>query len=70
LLVGFSFAKITDYLEYADIPDTDTINFNGEVNGVAYEVWIDTGHIEYITGADGKIHNCFPIVGTGYTNKL
>ena len=70
LLVGFSFAKTSDYLEYADIPGTDVINFNWQVNGVTYEVWIDTWQIDYITGSDGKIHVCFPIIWTWYTNKL
>jgi len=64
------FAQDTDYLEYADIPNTDVINFNWQVDWVTYRVWVNTWVIDYITWSDWKIHTCFPIVGTWYTNKL
>ena len=67
---GFSFAKSSDYLEYADIPWTDVINFNWQVNGITYEVWVDTWQIDYVTWSDNKVHVCFPIIWTWYTNKL
>ncbi len=69
-LYNFSFAKETDYLEYADIPWTDTINFNGEADWNNYEVRINTWVVDYVTWSDWKIHNCFPLIWTWYTNKL
>ena len=64
------FADDANYYKTADIPDTDTINFNWQVNWVNYQVRIDTGEINYITWSDKKIHSCFPIEWTWYTNKL
>ncbi len=65
----FSF-WIDYYLEYADIPWTDTITFYGLKDWNSYAVWVDTGNIYYVTGSDNKIHSCFSLVWTGYTEKL
>jgi len=59
---NISFAKETDYLEYADIPDTDIINMNGQFDWNIYEVFIDTWDINYITWSDNKLHNCFKLI--------
>jgi len=69
-VLWLSYAKDSDYLEYANIPWTDTIIFNWQANGNTYEVWVDTWELKYITWSDNKIHTCFPIVWTWYTNKL
>lgn len=59
-----------DYYEYAEIPNTDIIEFNANINSNIYKVYINTWTIEYITWSDNKLHNCFPIVWTWYTEKL
>ena len=69
-LISFSFASDNDYLDYAEIKDTDVINMNGNFNWNIYRVYISTWDIFYVTWSDNKIHNCFAIMGTWYTEKL
>jgi len=66
----FSFADDKDYYEYADIPWTDIINFNGEYNDNTYEVKIEPSEVFYVTWSDNKLHNCFKVIWTWYTEKL
>jgi len=58
------------YYEYAEIPWTDIIELNSQVNGKIYKVYIDTWSINYVTWSDDKLHSCFSIMGTWYTEKL
>jgi len=70
-IVNFSYAsETTDYLEYANIKDTDDINFNWTINNNVYEVYIDTWSFSYITWSDNKLHLCLPFVWTWYTSKI
>jgi len=70
ILCNVAFSRETDYLEYADIPDTDIINMNWQFDWNIYEVYIDTWSISYVTWSDEKLHNCFKLVWTWYTEKL
>ena len=70
LWISISFWTDTDYYEYAEIPWTDIIEFNTQNNNKIYEVKVETGNIENVTWSDGKLHACFPIVWTWYTEKL
>jgi len=64
-----------DYLEDADIPWTDVINFNWQFENSdgdteTYRVYINTWDVFYVTWSDDKLHNCFEILWTWYTEKL
>lgn len=60
----------TDYLEYADIKNTDTINFNWQVDGKSYQVYVDDSKLFQIEWKDSKLFYCYKIVWTWYTLKL
>lgn len=70
LLVNISYWIDTNYYEYAKIAWTDIIEFNSQINNKTYKVYIDTWSMEDITWSDNKLHSCFPIVWTWYTEKL
>ena len=70
IFIGFSYWDNNDYLEYADIPWTDTITMNWNIDGNTYRVFVNTWTIDYVTWSDGKLHDCFPLQWTWYTKKL
>jgi len=70
LCIWFSYWNNNDYLEYANIPWTDTITMNWNIDGNTYEVFVNTGNIYYVTWADWELHNCFALEWTWYTKKI
>ena len=66
----FSYWNNNDFLEYADIPNTDTITMNWTIDGTTYRVFVNTWNIDYVTWSDNKLHDCFPLEWTWYTKKL
>lgn len=63
-------ANIAEYYEYADIKNTDTINFNWEINNKTYQVYIDDSKLFQIDWKSWKKHYCYKIIWTWYTYKL
>jgi len=70
IFIWFSYWDNNNYLEYADIPWTDTITMNWNIDGNIYEVFVNTGNIDYITWSDWGLHNCFTLQWTWYTKKI
>ncbi|MBS8122015.1 hypothetical protein [Candidatus Vampirococcus lugosii] len=60
----------SNFFNFASIKDTDELNFEGEKEGIVYEVKVDKNNPKIIDGKDGGEHHCFPVIGTGYTNKI
>ncbi len=66
----FTFWEKVDIYNYAIIPWTDTIAFNGNIWDLYAEVYINYSQIYLVTGSDWKKYHCWKVEGTGATYKM